>query len=70
MRGGILLAEEPPTKLMLMHNCSNLEEAFLELSKKQTNSEDDDMKVSCNIFRFTSIEKFLIITLFNSLWLY
>lgn len=44
MRGGILLAEEPPLTLMTMHNCSNLEQAFLELSKKQTNSEDDDMK--------------------------
>lgn len=35
MRNGQLLAEESPTDLMIKHNCSNLEQAFLELSKKQ-----------------------------------
>ena len=35
MRGGKLLAEESPTKLMEMHNVDSLEEVFLNLSKKQ-----------------------------------
>ncbi|XP_075228584.1 ABC transporter G family member 23-like [Lycorma delicatula] len=43
MRGGILLAEESPLQLMTMQHCNNLEQAFLELSKKQSNSDDDDM---------------------------
>lgn len=38
MREGVLLAEESPSQLMLAHNCSNLEQAFLELSQKQTSS--------------------------------
>ncbi|XP_076758531.1 ABC transporter G family member 23 [Xylocopa sonorina] len=35
MRGGKLLAEESPTKLMEMHNADSLEDVFLKLSKKQ-----------------------------------
>ncbi|XP_076241757.1 ABC transporter G family member 23 [Calliopsis andreniformis] len=35
MRGGKLLAEESPTKLMEMHNVDTLEEVFLKLSKRQ-----------------------------------
>jgi len=35
MRKGVLLSEESPTSLMLRNNCTNLEEAFLLLSKKQ-----------------------------------
>ncbi|RZF48692.1 hypothetical protein LSTR_LSTR011179 [Laodelphax striatellus] len=43
MRGGILLAEEPPLQLIMRNNSSNLEQAFLELSKKQSaNGFDDD----------------------------
>lgn len=38
MRNGQLLAEESPSQLMIKHNCSNLEQAFLELSKKQYTS--------------------------------
>lgn len=38
MREGVLLAEQSPSQLMLAHNCSNLEQAFLELSQKQTSS--------------------------------
>lgn len=36
MRGGTLLAEESPSQLMTRYNCNNLEQAFLELSKKQS----------------------------------
>ncbi|KAI5701007.1 hypothetical protein M8J75_005216 [Diaphorina citri] len=36
MRGGTLLAEESPNQLMARYNCNNLEQAFLELSKKQS----------------------------------
>lgn len=36
MRDGTLLAEESPNQLLLKHNCSTLEQAFLELSKRQT----------------------------------
>jgi len=36
MRDGTLLAEESPSQLLLKHNCSTLEQAFLELSKRQT----------------------------------
>ncbi|XP_017796299.1 PREDICTED: ABC transporter G family member 23 [Habropoda laboriosa] len=35
MRGGRLLAEESPTKLMEMHNVDTLEDVFLKLSKRQ-----------------------------------
>lgn len=35
MRGGVLLAEEPPLQLMEKCGCSDLEEAFLTLSHKQ-----------------------------------
>ena len=35
MRGGVLLAEEPPVQLMERCGCSDLEEAFLTLSHKQ-----------------------------------
>lgn len=38
MRDGMLLAEESPNQLLLKHNCSTLEQAFLELSKRQTRS--------------------------------
>ncbi|XP_039286121.1 ABC transporter G family member 23 [Nilaparvata lugens] len=42
MRGGILLAEEPPLQLIMRNNSSNLEQAFLELSKKQSATGYDD----------------------------
>ncbi|XP_075229228.1 ABC transporter G family member 23-like isoform X3 [Lycorma delicatula] len=35
MRSGILLAEDSPMTLMTAHNCSTLEQVFLELSQKQ-----------------------------------
>jgi hypothetical protein len=35
MRGGVLLSEGSPSQLLISQNCSNLEEAFLVLSKKQ-----------------------------------
>lgn len=38
MRNGQLLAEESPSQLMIKHNCSTLEQAFLELSKRQYTS--------------------------------
>lgn len=38
MRDGLLLAEESPSQLLINHNCSTLEQAFLELSKRQTRS--------------------------------
>jgi len=38
MRDGALLAEESPGSLLIKHNCSTLEQAFLELSKRQTRS--------------------------------
>uniref|UniRef100_A0A8D9E369 ABC transporter G family member 20 n=1 Tax=Cacopsylla melanoneura TaxID=428564 RepID=A0A8D9E369_9HEMI len=46
MRGGTLLAEESPSQLMLRYNCNNLEQAFLELSKKQSiasGTQDDSL---------------------------
>jgi hypothetical protein len=38
MRDGTLLAEESPNQLLIKHNCSTLEQAFLDLSKRQTRS--------------------------------
>lgn len=38
MRDGVLIAEEFPNQLLINHNCSTLEQAFLELSKRQTRS--------------------------------
>lgn len=35
MRGGVLLAEEPPNSLIQKHGCNGLEEAFLRLSQLQ-----------------------------------
>ncbi|XP_017780576.1 PREDICTED: ABC transporter G family member 20 isoform X1 [Nicrophorus vespilloides] len=35
MRSGKLLAEESPSRLLTMYNCSSLEEVFLKLSRKQ-----------------------------------
>lgn len=35
MREGVLLIEAPPLDLIRSQNCSSLEEAFLELSRKQ-----------------------------------
>ena len=35
MREGVLLSEESPQQLMSSTNCAHLEEAFLELSKRQ-----------------------------------
>lgn len=35
MRSGRLLAEEAPNALLTMYRCSNLEEVFLKLSRKQ-----------------------------------
>lgn len=45
MRGGTLLAEQPPLQLMLMHNCNNLEQAFLELSQRQATQPEEDLEV-------------------------
>ncbi|KAK7574524.1 hypothetical protein V9T40_011715 [Parthenolecanium corni] len=49
MRNGQLLAEESPAQLMLRYNCSNLEHAFLELSKKQHTSTIGREDENCNI---------------------
>ncbi|VVC28742.1 AAA+ ATPase domain,P-loop containing nucleoside triphosphate hydrolase,ABC transporter-like,ABC-2 [Cinara cedri] len=50
MRDGTLLAEESPNQLLLKHNCSTLEQAFLELSKRQTRSSIMDREdENCNI---------------------
>lgn len=40
MRSGRLLAEESPQSLLTKYRCSNLEEVFLKLSRKQTNTND------------------------------
>lgn len=52
MRDGTLLAEESPNQLLIKHNCSTLEQAFLELSKRQTRSSimdrEDENCVSLN----------------------
>uniref|UniRef100_A0A1B6DER0 ABC transporter domain-containing protein n=1 Tax=Clastoptera arizonana TaxID=38151 RepID=A0A1B6DER0_9HEMI len=48
MRGGILLAEHPPLQLMLLHNCDNLEQAFLELSQKQSTQSEEDLQMAEN----------------------
>lgn len=59
MRDGTLLAEESPNQLLIKHNCSTLEQAFLELSKRQTRSSvmdrEDENCVSLNfiyLYRF------------------
>ncbi|XP_050534362.1 ABC transporter G family member 23-like [Daktulosphaira vitifoliae] len=50
MRDGQLLAEESPTQLLIKHNCTSLEHAFLELSKRQTRSSIMDREdENCNI---------------------
>ncbi|XKL69122.1 hypothetical protein PGB90_006891 [Kerria lacca] len=49
MRNGQLLAEESPLQLMIKHNCSNLEQAFLELSKRQCTSTIGQEDENCNI---------------------
>lgn len=57
MRNGLILAEESPTQLMINHNCSTLEQAFLELSKKQhvaTIGKEDE---NCNIETYPVSEK-------------
>jgi len=54
MRDGTLLAEESPSQLLLKHNCSTLEQAFLELSKRQTRSsimDKEDENCVCRITR-------------------
>lgn len=40
MRGGILLAEEPPLALMEKYNADSLETVFLKLSAKQETDEN------------------------------
>ena len=55
MRNGQLLAEESPSQLMIKHNCSTLEQAFLELSKRQYTStigQEDENCVSIIIMPF------------------
>lgn len=42
MRGGVLLAEEPPVQLMIQCGSATLEQAFLELSAKQSGSRTND----------------------------
>lgn len=49
MRGGQLLAEEAPNMLMVKHHCDTLEQAFLELSKKQLSSTIGREDENCNI---------------------
>ncbi|XP_065216092.1 ABC transporter G family member 20-like isoform X2 [Planococcus citri] len=49
MRNGQLLAEESPSQLMIQHNCSTLEQAFLELSKRQYTSTIGQEDENCNI---------------------
>ncbi|XP_046683671.1 ABC transporter G family member 23-like [Homalodisca vitripennis] len=45
MRGGVLLAEESPNQLMASCGCDSLEQAFLELSarQQQTNGSEEDL---------------------------
>ncbi|KAF6210392.1 hypothetical protein GE061_013496 [Apolygus lucorum] len=47
MRGGILLAEEPPQALLRQYNCDSLEAVFLKLSAKQ---ETDDVDPSTQYY--------------------
>lgn len=63
MRDGTLLAEESPNQLLIKHNCSTLEQAFLDLSKRQTRSsvmdrEDENCVRSelCTIFKSLIIQ--------------
>lgn len=41
MRSGRLLAEESPQTLLTMYRCSNLEDVFLKLSRKQGASNNE-----------------------------
>lgn len=41
MRSGRLLAEESPQSLLTMYRCSNLEDVFLKLSRKQGASNNE-----------------------------
>lgn len=43
MRSGRLLAEESPQALLTIYRCSNLEDVFLKLSRKQGQSNTSDM---------------------------
>lgn len=43
MRSGRLLAEESPQNLLTTYRCSNLEDVFLKLSRKQGQSNTNDV---------------------------
>lgn len=60
MRNGQLLAEESPMQLMIKHNCSNLEQAFLELSKKQCTSTIGQEDENCVSMRMVSHIPFML----------
>lgn len=45
MRNGKLLAEEPPSNLIDKCRCDNLEEVFLELSKRQDAHEETNVSL-------------------------
>lgn len=64
MRDGTLLAEESPNQLLLKHNCSTLEQAFLELSKRQTRSSimdrEDENCVCPNLLCLLIFEGFIL----------
>lgn len=63
MRDGTLLAEESPNQLLLKHNCSTLEQAFLELSKRQTRSSIMDREdENCVRINRTLLYRFILIT--------
>lgn len=59
MRNGQLLAEETPSQLMIKHNCSTLEQAFLELSKKQHTTTIGQEDENCVSIVFIIISLFL-----------
>lgn len=61
MRDGTLLAEESPNQLLIKHNCSTLEQAFLELSKRQTRSSIMDREdENCVCLNYTEMCKHYI----------
>ena len=45
MRGGVLLAEEPPPILLQQYHCDTLEEVFLKLSEKQEKQDTSEVNV-------------------------
>ncbi|XP_039286131.1 ABC transporter G family member 23 isoform X1 [Nilaparvata lugens] len=71
MRGGVLLAEEPPLTLMASHNCNTLEQVFLELSQKQheaSNKSNEDLTESDTDYKKMANQHFQPPLISSQMW--